>query len=147
MRKANLKTDLQSVLENCRDSAEIYISAADCTKTEDLQNKFLLFALQRKNFAELLSHQAWKEGYHLSISHRFVSILHRYFRALIQAFSSKTDEKIIESCRASEEDLVNLYDEVLTNKEMPRSLYKLLVEHQQLIRVAMNKHLFIPTNG
>lgn len=142
MRKANLKTDLQHVIENCKDSADIYIAAADSTKSDDLQNTFLLIALQRKNFVELLNRESWKEGYTLTISNSLGRILQRLARTIARAFSSSKDEKIIESCKNCEENLIELYDEVLTNEDMPINLYKLLAEHQRTIRATINHRLY-----
>ena len=142
MRKANLKTDLQHVIENCKDSVDIYIAAADSTKSDDLQNTFLLIALQRKNFVELLNRESWKEGYTLTISNSLGRILQRSARAIGRAFASSKDEKIIESCKNCEENLIDLYDEVLTNEDLPINLHKLLSEHQQMIRATVNQRLY-----
>ncbi|RKD86343.1 DUF2383 domain-containing protein [Mangrovibacterium diazotrophicum] len=142
MRKANLKTDLQHVIENCKDSADIYIAAADSTQSDDLQNTFLLIALQRKSFVELLNRESWKEGYTLTISNSLGRILQRSARTVVRAFSSKRDEKIIESCRDCEENLIDLYDEVLTNEDLPINLYRLLAEHQQVIRATVDQRLY-----
>jgi len=143
MVKANLRTDLQRIIVNCKDSAETYISAADNIKSEDLQNTFLLFALQRKNFVEILRREAWKSGYNLTFGSSIRKTLLKHLKSLMSGFSSNNDSKIIESCRECEEDLVDLYDEVLTNRDLPVNIYRLLTGHQQVVRSVMNQHLLV----
>ncbi|WP_163714713.1 DUF2383 domain-containing protein [Mangrovibacterium lignilyticum] len=146
MRKTNLKNDLQRILDTCKDSANVFISAADHVKSEDLKNTLLLIALQRKNFVELLIRESWKSGYVLAPISSLGHILQKSFRAFMQPFASLDDEKLIISCRESEEKLVELYDITLMNEDIPINLYQLIVEHQQLVRITINEHLFVPAH-
>ena len=142
MKYSNLSMDLQKVINSCKDSAEIYLSAADNTKSEELQNIFLLFALQRKNFTELLYNEAQRENIRLSPNLNLFRVFQKLMRLLSDAFRSHNDERIITVCRQCEETLIDVYDEVLSNQDISSNLYKLLVEHQQLIRATMNRQVY-----
>lgn len=147
MKTAKLKNDLQQVIKKCKDSADIYLWAADNSKSEDLQNAFLLFALKRKNFIELLRREAKKGNIDLFESSSFTGILQKSMHIMLGYLSSTNDDHLIETCRNAESKLVNLYDEVLTNEDLPMNLYRLLVEHQQLILSNMNRLQYVPAHA
>ncbi|WP_372772204.1 DUF2383 domain-containing protein [Mangrovibacterium sp.] len=147
MKTAKLRNDLQQVIKKCKDSADIYLWAADNSKSEDLQNALLLFALKRKNFIELLRREARKGNIDLFENSSFTGILQKTMHIVIGYIGSTNDDQLIETCRTAEAKLVDLYDEVLTNEDLPMNLYRLLVEHQQLILSNLNRLQYVPAHA
>lgn len=135
--------DLHRVIDSCRDSAAIFMAAAERAEASDLQNTFLLFALQRRNFIELLFRESQKEGIRLRKQTTVFNLFQKYLNTLMVAFSSGNDSRILNTCRNCESVLIGLYDRVLENREMPESLRTILHEHQQLIRSSADRYLVV----
>lgn len=146
MKTTTLKNELLRVIGSCEDSATIYMAAAEHTENEDLQNTLLLFALQRKNFVELLYSETRKAGYRLKKQDSFFKQFRQYLNALMISFSSGNDEKIAQACSDCDSALIRLYDEVLSNPEISGTLSEILKEHRRLIRVTGKRHLLLPAH-
>lgn len=147
MRTTTLKNELNRVVGSCKDSATIYMAAAEHTKSEELQNTFLLFALQRRNFVERLQSEALKSGIRFNRRESLFKQFRQYFKSLSMSFSSGKDEQILASCRDCEEALIDLYDDVLGYRDFPISIHNILLEHQQLIRSTRDQFLLMPAHG
>lgn len=147
MGKNSLKSDLYRIVSACKDSSGIYSAAADSTQNADLKATLSLMAVQRKSYCELLRREAWKEGINLSLSNSVSRVVLNYVDMLFHVGTGKDDYKILQACRAKEEQLVEKYDHVLTNEDLSINLHEILAGHQRLVREIMSEKLAIPAHA
>ncbi len=133
----DIKQALEKILDTCKDGIKGYEKAAQEIEDTNLRAIFLKFAQQRKNFIEELKYDARDLGINPEASGTFKGYFHRLWIDMRTTFSKTEIATVLQESIRGETTAIDLYNEVLNQRELPTYLQTKLIKQRQEIHEAL----------
>jgi len=133
-------SDLKGLINILNDGKEGYNSAAETTKSSELQSVFLEQAAKRGMYAEeLRAHLAQHGGSSENESGGALGVLHRTWIDIKQALSSHDDLSILGAIETGEKAALEKFDKVLEDEGTDSDHLEILQKQRTGIREALSE--------
>lgn len=133
-----ISNKLNELLVKNYDAEKGYLNAADNVDSDRLKMFFKRRASERSEFAKELRTEILQYGEIPEDSGSFKGMMHRNWISLKSTFSSNNEEAVLEEAIKGEEASLELYNDLLKERNMPPSIDSLLLKHKNAIQAAIN---------
>ncbi|WP_299225530.1 PA2169 family four-helix-bundle protein [uncultured Psychroserpens sp.] len=129
---------LNELLIKNYDAEKGYLNAIDNVESDRLKMFFKRRASERSEFAKELRTEILQYGQVPEDSGSFKGTMHRNWMTLKSTFNSNSEEAILEEAIRGEETSLEVYNELITEPNLPPSIDALLLKHRNAIQSAIN---------
>jgi uncharacterized protein (TIGR02284 family) len=133
-----ISNKLNELLVKNYDAEKGYLNAIDNVESDRLKMFFKRRASERSEFAKELRTEILQYGEIPEGSGSFKGTLHRNWMSLKSTFSSNNEESILEEAIKGEESSLEVYNDLLEERNLPPSIDSLLIKHKNAIQAAIN---------
>jgi uncharacterized protein (TIGR02284 family) len=133
-----ISNKLNELLVKNYDAEKGYLNAIENVESDRLKMFFKRRASERSEFAKELRTEILQYGQIPEDSGSFKGTLHRNWMSLKSTFSSNNEEAILEEAIRGEEASLEDYNELVTERNLPPSIDKLVLKHRNAIQSAIN---------
>ncbi|APY01447.1 uncharacterized protein (TIGR02284 family) [Lacinutrix venerupis] len=133
-----ISNKLNELLVKNYDAEKGYIDAYQNVESNDLKMFFKRRASERSAFAKELRTEILQYGQIPEDSGTFKGAMHRNWMNLKNTFSSNNEEAILEEAIRGEESSLEEYNTMITEKNLPPTIDKLIAKHRDAIQSAIN---------
>ena len=133
-----ISNKLNELLIKNYDAEKGYLNAIDNVDGDRLKMFFKRRASERSEFAKELRTEILRYGEIPEDSGSFKGTVHRNWMSLKSLFSSNNEEAILEEAIRGEESSLELYNELLEERNLPPAIDSLLIKHKNAIQSAIN---------
>lgn len=133
-----ISNKLNELLVKNYDAEKGYIDAYQNVESNDLKMFFKRRASERSEFAKELRTEILQYGQIPEDSGTFKGAMHRNWMNLKNTFSSNNEEAILEEAIRGEESSLEEYNTMITEKNLPPTIDKLIAKHRDAIQSAIN---------
>ncbi|WP_179343350.1 ferritin-like domain-containing protein [Winogradskyella ursingii] len=133
-----ISNKLNELLVKNYDAEKGYLNAIDNVDSKRVKMFFKRMASERSEFAKELRTEILQYGELPEDSGSFKGTMHRNWMNLKSTFSSNNEEAIIEETIKGEEASLEVYNDLLKERNLPPSIDALLVKHKNAIQAAIN---------
>jgi uncharacterized protein (TIGR02284 family) len=130
----SLTGKLQDLVELLTDSQKGYGESAAHVQNEALKEKFMRIGNGRAPWIESIGNELAKLGEETSMNGTTKGALHRAWIDLREKFASRDDLAIVSECQRGDEHLIEHYDSVINDDEVPYPFKEILQEHRVMIQ-------------
>jgi uncharacterized protein (TIGR02284 family) len=133
-----ISNKLNELLIKNYDAEKGYLNAIDNVDSKRLEMFFKRRASERSEFAKELRTEILQYGEIPDDSGSFKGAMHRNWMSLKSAFSSNNEETILEEAIKGEEASLEVYNDLIKERNLPPSIDALLLKHKNAIQAAIN---------
>lgn len=133
-----ISNKLNELLTKNYDAEKGYLNAIDNVNSDRLKIFFKRRASERSGFAKELRTEILQYGQIPEDSGSFKGTMHRNWMSLKSTFSSNNEESILTEAIMGEEASLEVYNELITEPNLPPTIDLLLLKHRNAIRSAIN---------
>lgn len=133
-----ISNKLNELLVKNYDADKGYLNAIENVDNDRLKMFFKRRASERSEFAKELRTEILQYGEIPEDSGSFKGAMHRNWMSLKSTFSSNNEESILEEAIRGEESSLEVYNELLQERNLPPSIDSLLIKHKNAIQAAIN---------
>ncbi|NNE31577.1 MAG: PA2169 family four-helix-bundle protein [Winogradskyella sp.] len=136
--REEISNKLNDLLVKNYDAEKGYLNAIDNVDSKRVKMFFKRMASERSQFAKELRTEILQYGQLPEDSGSFKGAAHRNWMSLKATFSSNNEEAILEEAIRGEESSLELYNDLLEERNLPPSIDALLIKHRNAIQAAIN---------
>ncbi|WP_178987216.1 ferritin-like domain-containing protein [Winogradskyella schleiferi] len=133
-----ISNKLNELLIKNYDAEKGYLNAIDNVESKNLKMFFKRRASERSEFAKELRTEILQYGEIPEDSGSFKGTMHRNWMSLKSTFSSNNEEAILEEAIRGEEESLEVYNDLIKERNLPPSIDSLLIKHKNAIQAAIN---------
>ena len=133
-----ISNKLNELLIKNYDAEKGYLNATENVESNRLQMFFKRRASERSEFAKELRTEILQYGQIPEDSGSFKGAVHRNWMSLKSTFSSNDEEAILEEAIRGEEASLEVYNELVKERNLPPTIDSLLLRHRDAIQSAIN---------
>ena len=133
-----ISNKLNELLIKNYDAEKGYLNAIDNVDSNRLKMFFKRRASERSAFAKELRTEILRYGEIPEDSGSFKGTMHRNWMRLKSTFNSNNEEAILEEAIRGEEASLDVYNELMEERNLPPSIDALIVKHKNAIQAAIN---------
>jgi len=133
-----ISNKLNELLVKNYDAEKGYLNAIDNIESDRLKMFFKRRASERSEFAKELRTEILQYGELPEDSGSFKGTLHRNWMSLKATFSSNNEEAVLEEAIRGEEASLEVYNDLMKERNLPPSIDSLLMKHRNAIQSAIN---------
>lgn len=133
-----ISNKLNKLLVKNYDAEKGYLNAIDQVESDRLKMFFKRRATERSKFAKELRTEILQYGEIPEDSGSFKGTMHRNWMRLKSTFSSNNEEAVLEEAIKGEQESLEDYNELITERDLPPSIDALLIKHRKAIQSAIN---------
>ncbi|MBC3845416.1 PA2169 family four-helix-bundle protein [Winogradskyella echinorum] len=133
-----ISNKLNELLVKNYDAEKGYLNAIENVDNDRLKMFFKRRASERSEFAKELRTEILQYGEIPEDSGSFKGAMHRNWMSLKSTFSSNNEESILEEAIRGEESSLEVYNDLLQERNLPPSIDSLLIKHKNAIQAAIN---------
>lgn len=124
-----LISNLDDLIEVCKDGEQGYKDAADDVKDENLKEQLLKYSVQRSRFLNQLNEIVKNLGGEMEFRGSILGILHRRWMDVRFAVGGSNPELIFKECLRGEKSAMRQYEEVLNSPALPDDIKHVIQNH------------------
>ncbi len=132
---------LNELLIKNYDAEKGYLNSIENVDSDRLKMFFKRRASERSEFAKELRTEILQYGEIPEDSGSFKGTMHRNWMTLQSTFSSNDEEAVLEEAIRGEEASLEVYNDLIKEKNLPPSIDALLVKHKNAIQSAINTEM------
>lgn len=121
-----LISNLDDLIEVCKDGEQGYKDAADDVKDEVLKEQLTKYSVQRSRFMNQLNEIVKKLGGEAEYRGSILGILHRRWMDVRFAVGGSNSELILKECLRGEKSAMNKYEDVLSHPGLPDDIRQII---------------------
>ncbi|WP_417876406.1 ferritin-like domain-containing protein [Winogradskyella sediminis] len=129
---------LNELLVKNYDAEKGYLNAVNHVDSDRLRIFFKRRASERSEFAKELRTEILQYGEIPEDSGSFKGAMHRNWMSLKSTFSTNNEETILEEAIRGEEASLEVYNDLIKERNLPPSIDALLLRHKNAIQGAIN---------
>jgi len=133
-----ISNKLNELLVKNYDAEKGYLNAIDNIESDRLKMFFKRRASERSEFAKELRTEILQYGELPEDSGSFKGTLHRNWMSLKATFSSNNEEAVLDEAIRGEEASLEVYNDLMKERNLPPSIDSLLMKHRNAIQSAIN---------
>lgn len=137
-RYANFKK-LNWLLSESFEAEKVYYNASEDVQQVELKRFFNHESVNRNRFSYEISEQLVQAGVEPKQEWVQKGNLHRDWRQEKKALTHQRPLKLLKKCMDRDEKNLKLYDELLTEKNLPKDVLKILKRHRRAILESLQK--------
>lgn len=132
---------LNELLIKNYDAEKGYLNSIENVDSDRLKMFFKRRASERSEFAKELRTEILQYGEIPEDSGSFKGTMHRNWMTLKSTFSSNDEEAVLEEAIKGEKASLEVYNDLIKEKNLPPSIDALLVKHKNAIQSAINTEM------
>lgn len=130
---------LNWLLSESFEAERVYYNASEDVQQVELKRFFNHESVNRNRFSYEISEQLVQAGVEPNKQWVQKGNLHRDWRQEKKALTQHRPLKLLKKCRERDEKNLELYDEILQEKRLPKEILKVLKRHRRTILESLNK--------
>lgn len=130
---------LNWLLSESFEAERIYYNASEDVQQVELKRFFNHESVNRNRFSYEISEQLVQAGIEPAKEWAQKGNLHRDWREEKKALTSSKPLKLLKKCRKKDEENLEIYNELLEQKSLPKEAHKLLKKQKEIILSAVEK--------
>ncbi|SDS25876.1 ferritin-like domain-containing protein [Winogradskyella sediminis] len=134
----DISDKLNELLVKNYDAEKGYLNAVNHVDSDRLRIFFKRRASERSEFAKELRTEILQYGEIPEDSGSFKGAMHRNWMSLKSTFSTNNEETILEEAIRGEEASLEVYNDLIKERNLPPSIDALLLRHKNAIQGAIN---------
>ncbi|REG89725.1 ferritin-like domain-containing protein [Winogradskyella sediminis] len=134
----DISDKLNELLVKNYDAEKGYLNAVNHVDSDRLRIFFKRRASERSEFAKELRTEILQYGEIPEDSGSFKGAMHRNWMSLKSTFSTNNEETILEEAIRGEEASLEVYNDLIIERNLPPSIDALLLRHKNAIQGAIN---------
>ncbi|OBX24760.1 uncharacterized protein (TIGR02284 family) [Gelidibacter algens] len=136
-----ISNKLNELLIKNYDAEKGYLNSIDNVDSDRLKMFFKRRASERSEFAKELRTEILQYGETPEDSGSFKGSMHRNWMTLKSTFSSNDEEAVLEEAIRGEKSSLEIYNDLIKERDLPPSIDALLVKHKNAIQSAINTEM------
>ncbi len=136
-----ISNKLNELLIKNYDAEKGYLNSIDNVDSDRLKMFFKRRASERSEFAKELRTEILQYGQTPEDSGSFKGSMHRNWMTLKSTFSSNDEEAVLEEAIRGEKASLEIYNDLIKERDLPPSIDALLVKHKNAIQSAINTEM------
>ncbi|WP_179021717.1 ferritin-like domain-containing protein [Winogradskyella forsetii] len=133
-----ISNKLNELLIKNYDAEKGYLNVIDNVESKNLKMFFKRRASERSEFAKELRTEILQYGEIPEDSGSLKGTMHRNWMSLKSTFSSNNEEAILEEAIKGEEESLEVYNDLIQERNLPPSIDSLLIKHKNAIQASIN---------